>query len=413
MKKVLIISYNFPPLNNAAARRYGEMVSYMAKFGWEPFVLTTKNSGDLSVEISEKNIIRVGKHYQKGLSVDAPGVEGYPVFLRPGYLLYKKLNFGFQSIDKFLFSLTIPVLKKTDHIRKINPDIILASYGPATPLWLGNLLSRIIKKPWIADFRDPCSLSNYSASAVFDKFIDRLLVSSASGIITVSPSLAYILGNFYGKKTEVIFNGYKAEFPPDRIKNKLTKDGKKVIYHAGSFWPCRMDSIKLLIKWLANCGRDDVELIIRSLGPKDLDAEISKYANDLNISNLVSILEPAADETVKQEATNADILTVFVDFKEDTSTGAGNITGKFLKLLPLGIPILVIGRKDSDVGKILNETQAGFMVSDMEQLNTVIEKMLAGTGMPRFVKDEIQKYSSENQCKNFCYFLDQMIAISK
>ncbi len=385
----------------------------MSKFGWESFILTTKSSGDLPVEISEENIIRVGEHYQKGLSIDAPGVKGYPKLLKPGYLLYKKLNFNFKSIDKFIFSLTIPALKKVGCIRKVNPDIILASYGPATPLLMGNLLSKIIKKPWVADFRDPCSLSNYSASAIFDRCIDRFLVSSASGIITVSPSLVYLLGNFYNKKTAVVFNGFKAQAPVGRSSKKLDKDGKKAIYYAGSLGPCRLDSVKLLIKWLANCGRNDTMFTIRSLGPKDMEAQISKYAKDLRVAHLVNILEAAEDKTVREEAEDADILAVFVELKEDVPHSAGTITGKFLKLLPFGIPILALGRKDSDIGKILNETKAGFLVSDLEQLNAVMEKILSGAVMPRPVRDEIQKYSSENQCKNLCLFLNQMITLAK
>lgn len=413
MRKILIISYNFPPVNNIGARRYGEMVSYMLKFGWEPFVLTTRNNGDLPVEIPEEHIIRVGEHYQKGLSSEAPGVKGYPKFLRPAYILYKKLNLNFQSLDKFLFNLTKFTLRKAGNIKKINPDIILASYGPATPLWLGNLLSRIIKKPWIADFRDPCSLSNYSASAIFDRYIDRLLVSSASGIITVSPSLAYFLGNFYNKKTAVVFNGFKAEEPLDRRnKEKLTKEGKKVIYYAGTLDPCRQDSVNLLIKWLANCGRNDIVFTIRSMGPMEMNAKINKLAKDLGVSNLINILGSAEDKTIEEELKEAAITMVFVELKEEKPIAAGTITGKFLKLLPLGIPILVIGRKDSDIGKILNETKAGFLVSNLEQLNMAMEKILSGTFMLQPIWEKIKKYSSENQCQNLCHFLDQIVTRS-
>ena len=62
MKKVLIISYHFPPVNNIASRRFGEMVSFMPNFGWEPFVLTTKSKGTLPVLIPEKKIIRIGNN---------------------------------------------------------------------------------------------------------------------------------------------------------------------------------------------------------------------------------------------------------------------------------------------------------------------------------------------------------------
>lgn len=410
MNKVLIVApHSFPPVNNMAARRYGEMVSYMPHFGWEPFVLTTKSSGDLAVEIPEENIIRIGEHYQKGLIIEAPGNKGLPKLLRPGYFLYKKLNLNLRSMDMFLFSLAIPMFKKLDCIKKIKPDIILASYGPATSLWVGNLLSWKIKKPWIADFRDPASLVNYSSGASLDKCIDKYLAGSASGIITIGPSLAVFLGKFYNKKVTVIFNGFRLEngFGRGR-REKMTKKGKTIIYYAGRLTPSQMGSIKMLIKWLANRGRDDIVFTIRSLGFKEMNAQISSYAQDLKAANLVNILEPAEEETIKSEIGEADILTVFVDIEDGDPVAVGTITGKFLKLLPWGIPILVIGREDSDIGKILNETRAGFLASNPEQLSIAMEKILSGD-LTHPVWDEIQKYSAENQCKNLCHLLDQVL----
>lgn len=410
MKKVLIISYSFPPINNIASRRYGEMATYMSDFGWEPFVLTTKSSGDLVVEIPEKNIIRVGGHYQKGLNIEHPGANGLPKLLRPGYHFYKKLNLNLRSVDMFLLSSIAPLFKKLNYIRKINPDIILASYGPAVSLWMGNLISGKIKKPWIADFRDPCSLINYSPGMVLDKYIDKALVKSASGIITVSPLLAEFLAKFYNKKAEVVFNGFRMDNTFERRhEKKPIKTEKKVIYYAGRFIPEQMKSVKLLIEWLVKSGRDDIIFTIRSLGSKEMNDQVISYAKSLGVSNLIDILEPAEEEIIRGEIVKADIVTVFIDVQKDEPVSAGTITGKLLKLLPLGIPIITIGREDSNIGKILNDTKTGFLVSNFEELNIVMEKIFSGALMPRPVWNEIQKYSSESQCGNLCNFLNQFI----
>jgi hypothetical protein len=398
-------------VNNIAARRYGEMACYMAKYGWEPFVLTTKNSGDLNIEIPEANIIRIGGHHQKGLIVESPGAEGLPRFLRFVYLLYKKLNLNFKSMDRFIFSLPGSVFKELDRIKKIEPDVILASYGPATSLWLGNLLSWQIKKPWVADFRDSSSLTNYSVLGVLDKCVDRILLNSSSGIVTVSPSLAYLLSGFYNKRAMVVFNGFKEKGAlNDNSRNKPVKNGEKVIYYAGRFNLQQLNSVRLLINWLSKCGRNDIVFNIRSLGTRELNILISNYAKELGVSRMINILEPAEDKIIQRESEEADILTVFVDYDEHSPAAAGTITGKLLKLLPLGAPVLVIGRKDSDVGKILNETRTGYLVSNAAQLDIFMERALGGSLTLRPVWDEIRKYSSQNQCGRLCFFLDKIVA---
>ena len=68
MKKLLIVSAHFPPLNTMASKRYGYMCKYMEKYGFEPYILTTRPRGggylnsklDLEVPLSEERIIRIG-----------------------------------------------------------------------------------------------------------------------------------------------------------------------------------------------------------------------------------------------------------------------------------------------------------------------------------------------------------------
>ena len=77
MRKVLIIAYHFPPINNINARRFGGMVAFMPKFGWEPVVLTTKTDGPLPVLMPQENVIRIGKNYdsKKKLVVSEEGYK--------------------------------------------------------------------------------------------------------------------------------------------------------------------------------------------------------------------------------------------------------------------------------------------------------------------------------------------------
>ena len=107
MRKILMISYSFPPTNNIFSRWYGEMVPHMPKFGWEPFIITTNNSrGDLPVDIPEKNIIRVGTNdcvFNQN-SIVHKNNKSISKILRPLYSLYKKYKIEIRSIDNLLFT---------------------------------------------------------------------------------------------------------------------------------------------------------------------------------------------------------------------------------------------------------------------------------------------------------------------
>ncbi|HMT12896.1 MAG TPA: glycosyl transferase, partial [Ignavibacteria bacterium] len=43
MKKVLIISYYFPPSGGPGVQRVLKFVKYLPEFGWQPIVLTVKD----------------------------------------------------------------------------------------------------------------------------------------------------------------------------------------------------------------------------------------------------------------------------------------------------------------------------------------------------------------------------------
>ena len=76
MKKVLIVSNYFPPINAIASKRFGVMCRYFEEFGYESYILTVNPSNiyingaqmDLEVPIDEKRITRIGNF-----------VETYPI----------------------------------------------------------------------------------------------------------------------------------------------------------------------------------------------------------------------------------------------------------------------------------------------------------------------------------------------
>ncbi len=387
----------------------------MVKFGWEPFILTAKGNGTLPVNIPEENIIRIGESfYSEEKLVGEEGYRGISSVLKPFYFLYKKFGMEIWSVDRFLFTWGREVLKQVNKIKKVNPDAILATFDPAGSLWLGHILSKKIKKPWVADFRDPCSLSNNSKIPLvkfLDKKIDKLLIGDVSLITTVSKTMASVMEDFYKKPAKVVYNGFDADVikcASGTTKNK--KEEGKIIYYAGRFHSHRMPSVRLLIDWLAQYGKEDFRFIARSLGPAENNKGILDYAKEKNIAHKINLLGPAPLDVVCREESEADILTLFGDLGEFPSTLQlrGGIPGKFFEYLQFETPIIAIAHSNSEMGDILKDTSHGFLVSGYNELDVAMKNIFKSD----FLKPNlewVEKYSRESQCKILCDLLNWVV----
>ncbi len=413
MKRVLIVSYHFPPVNNINSRRFGEMAPYMLNFGWEPIILTTKSEGTLPAKIPEENIIRIGENYYKEGVVSEEGERGIPPSLKLPYFFYKKLGMEIGSIDRFLFTWGKEVKKNKNIVKDRKPDLIIATGYPPAPLWVGRFFSKEIKKYWIADLHDPLSLWNNSKLPLIkflDEQIDKFLIKSASAVITLGSWLASRMERLYQRPTEIIYNGFdRTEREENTKKNRPMARRKKfkVVYYAGRFHAHRMGAVKLFVDWLAQQREDSISFVLRSLGPTEANEEIMEYARGKNILSKINFLPPAPQEIIFQEEKEADTLILFEDVSKMMRNSEGTLPGKLMEYLQFKAPIVAINRADSEIGEILRKTSRGYLVSNLEELNKAMQETLSGK-YPVFNWAKVKGYSRFSQCKKLCEIFDRV-----
>lgn len=409
MKRVLIISYYFPPLNDIAALQWGNLVSYMSQYGWEPFVLTSQSKGSIPIKIPEEHIIRIGRHFMM-VNPSPPTSWGIPSIFKPFYFFCRKAAISLTTVDRFIFSWGKDILLHQKEIQNINPDIIIATYPP-TSLWIAKFLSFRWGKPWVADFRDPCSLWNISPFPFItslDRMIDRFLVKNAAAITTVGPYLASQMEALYHKPVHVIYNGFDDAVLPLSKKNDAKKyTFLKIMYYAGRIHPHRLDAAKILLDWLATEHAKDFRFVIRSLGPTESNDEILRYAKEKHVRDKITLLPPSSHLVVVRERQKADFLMLFENISMYGDIARGTMPGKLFEYLPLKAPIIAIATQKSDIGKVLEETGRGYVVSNMHQLNKIMRDIEKGISMSSF-KDAISNYSFRQQSQNLCAILDQI-----
>lgn len=407
MKKVLIVSYYFPPLNSIAAKRYGLMCKYFKENGYDAYVLTTRINeyrgiewkNELSSPVHEDSIIRIGrkKIYESK--------KIFTLFFLHKLLEKYKLSFRTISIDDLLWYENVQEKLNIKDLGDI--DIVIGTYGPIGNLYIAKYISRKIKSTYIIDVRDFISEwqevdEGFKHYSQIDNLIEKKLLSAAQGIIVVTPGIKKIITKKYPKmKVITIFNGW------DDIQNKsLNKPKEKYLYSAGSLYEHRMDSFVLLVKVLKRVNeKEDIKLIIRTIGPPKLSDKAKKIVQELGMEDRVSVLPPAPQAIIKKEQSRAYINIVLNSVHENSIGEMGMLPGKTFEFMNESTPILAISPPTSDLGKILSYTNKGVATISEDEIEDFIlyscEKYVGNSN--------IMKFSRKYQAKKLCRFMDSIL----
>ena len=278
LKKVLIVSYFFPPINMVAARRYGTMCRYFRRYGYEPYVITTKqgrNSSwdvnmDLELPIEREHIIKIGT-----------SKRNYEIDSILGNMLMDIMDsckFVSRTLARDAIGWYEKVKKSIDLEKIKNVELIIGTYTPMANLFVAKYLSRRIGCPYIVDIRDLISDytekdNGYKGCKWLDYIIEQYILRSAGGIVTVTPGFRDVLRKRYpDKQFKVVFNGWDTK----ELTEVKQKSENKFLYYAGSLYQHRLESFELLVKCLKRINQESAEkymFIVRSIGPKELDVK--------------------------------------------------------------------------------------------------------------------------------------------
>ncbi len=166
MKKLLIISYDFPPAL-AGVRRILKWIQYLPQFGWRCAVLTVKD-----VRTPQRDQTPLSWLKEKGVPIfRCCSLDPYrlaqkihpqkqPVVKNTSVASVKSKSF-LNMLRRWIFIpddrcgwIPFAAAKGIGVIRKIKPDAILTTSFPNSAHIVGVLLKRLTGILWVADFRD-------------------------------------------------------------------------------------------------------------------------------------------------------------------------------------------------------------------------------------------------------------------
>jgi glycosyltransferase involved in cell wall biosynthesis len=390
MKKVIIITYYWPPMGGGGVQRWLKTTKYLREYGWEPIIFTTQN-GEASV-VDESAL----KQIPDGIEIlKVPIWEPFSLYkkltgkkkgekLTPGTVSEKKASFTQKLSGWIRGNLFIPDARMfwikpaskalNDYLKTNKIDAIVSSGPPHTTHMIALKVLEKNKIPWLADFRDPWTNIDFYAQLKLTNWADkkhkrleRAVLAKANQVITVSWSWAADFKRISGRMPMVITNGFDPEDFVDA--GKLPLDQKFSIAHAGSLNDDRnphslWKALAILSKEIPDFNADlEIKFIgqVAAVALKDLsEAGLDRHLN-LN-TNL-------PHQEVVVELMKSQILLLPLN---DTPNIDGVVPGKLYEYIGANRPIVCIGKPDGDAAKIMMATNAG-CISDFNDVETLVE----------------------------------------
>lgn len=387
MKRVLIITYYWPPTGGSGVQRWVKFAKYLPSEGWQPVIYTPENPEQLAVdrsleaeipadaEIIKTRIVEPYELYKKFLKKSGhskEAVEVNPVNAQKKSFLQKAAmwvrgNFFRPDPRCMWIGPSVKFLK--EYLKDHPVDLIVSTGPPQSMHMIGMKLAEETGLPWVADFRDPWTkifyfkhLSMTPATVRWHKKMEKKVLDKASAVVAVSPLVQQDFQAMTQTPVELITNGFdECDFAEARC---LEADGGEdkdfIITHTGLF--AADGNPTTLWKVLADkCQKDShfkKRLKIKLVGKTDEQIISSINENGLGDSLIDMGYQP------HQEAVNAQRTAslLILPLRKEPEYKAV-LPGKLFEYLASWRPVLGIGQPDGAMSMILNTTKTGVVLN--------------------------------------------------
>ena len=434
MKRVLIITYYWPPSGGSGVQRWLKMSKYLPESGWQPVIYTTENAEypildpslekdvNPKMEVIRRPIFEPYTFYKKFLGINKEEK------VKVGFIQEKEKKHGWKEnlslwIRGNLFIPDARCLWVKPSVRflknylKDHPVDAIISTGPPHSMHLIAMrLKEALGIPWIADFRDPWTEIDYYNDLHLSRWADRkhhklerLVLYRADKVVTVAPDGARRLGRLGNRNVRTIYNGFDRD---DDATCTVTPSEKFTLTYLGVL--SKIQSPSNLWQALGELVKEDnsfaSNLRINMIGQIDQSATASIQGNGL--TDYVSFTPYIPHEQAAQVHQSSTVLLLLL-MPDSEPRAKGLVTGKLFEYMASGRPILCIGPEDGDAARILRETSAGQTVSfeDKVKMKATIQDLyqkFMENGLPSNESKEVEKYSRQAMAAEYGRLLNKI-----
>jgi len=402
MKKILLVSYSFPPIKAADSTLIFNFVKYLHLFNWSAAVLCAKKT------MGELTDASIASDLPKNVSVHS----AYPIGNIIIYI-FQKLKILSYTYSRIGWApLAIREGKKI--LKKGNIDIIISRSTPIVSHLVALKLKSLSKLYWIASFSDPWTQSTYYSFPnkiikKIDEYLEKKVMLTADKIIVTTEQTKRLFLEKYKikDKIEVIPNSCDPlEF---LIKTNRQKEDKFVITYAGNFYgPRSPEPFFKALKLLSSEMDVDKKIKVKLIGKiKTTENLVSKY----KLEKVVQLIDIMPRKDVFEYLFNSDILLLIDAPSKQESVF---LPSKLIEYINMRKPILAVVPTGASAD-VIRSTKTGTVVAldDTEGIKNTIKDYYELYKMARLeIKpnwEEIKKYDAKNCAETLIKIAEKLI----
>lgn len=417
-KKILIITYYWPPAGGPGVQRWLKFAKYLPDFGWKPIIYTPENpSYPLLDETLMKDVpeniemvrTKIWEPYQLAEKLNKSNKKfkagqfdvGKNQSWKSKLSIWVRGNFFIPDARVFWVKPSIKFLEK--YLKENNIDTVITSGPPHSLHLIGlGLKNKLPDLKWIADFRDPWTEISYYKHLKLTKSSDkkhRQLENAVFKNADITLATSYTdAENFRkaGANAVCITNGFDESDSGEKAE-ELKKGNKFTLSYIGVLEQLRNPENlwKVLDELIKENTEFAADFTLKFVGR--IDDKILHSIENSSLKNHILNLGYLSHGKAIEEMQHSDVLLI-TNFPNESSKGI--IPGKIFEYLASGKQILSFGPDKADVAKILEETQAGkhFGYQDTETIKKfILEKYeLWKNDSPFENTQHIEQFSRKN-----------------
>jgi glycosyltransferase involved in cell wall biosynthesis len=375
MKKVLFITYFWPPSGKATLHWPLKMIQHLPGFGWQPIVLTadedTFSSKDESLlkdvdpnlKVFKARAVEPFNLYRRllGKKKDAPLTASETISttnrgLRHRLAVWIRMNLFIP--DARIGWYWNAIRKGKQILRSENIQAIVSIGPPHTTLLVGNKLSKLFNIPHVPVFIDPWVDITYyrdfrrsKLTLALDRHFERSVLTHSSNVVFVTESMKEDYIRRYPAlkdKSQVLYWGYNEE-AFDKFISK-SNPPIEILLHAGNIFDYQNPKILWsTLRKEVDEGRNLKIVFIGTVSPG-----IRQSITEAGLADRTEFKGFLSYQKMIEELGFASYLLV-------CATEKRHVPGKLFEYLRSGKPILSFGDDNEEIKQILDETKAGMI----------------------------------------------------
>ncbi|KFF03743.1 glycosyltransferase family 4 protein [Chryseobacterium luteum] len=428
-KKILIITYYWPPAGGPGVQRWLKFAKYLPESGWNPVIYTPENPNYPLLDESllkdvPQNIeiikTKIWEPYQLAEKLNKSNKKfkagqfdvGKNQSWKSRLSIWVRGNFFIPDARVFWVKPSIKFLEQ--YLKENKIDVVVTSGPPHSLHMIGlGLKKKFPDLKWVADFRDPWTEISYYKHLKLTKNSDRKhrqLESAVFKTADVTLATSYTdAENFRkaGANAVCITNGFdesdssaplrKAEQKPQTTFILSYIGVLEQLRNPENLWKVLDELVKENKKFADN-------FTLKFAGR--IDDKILQSIENSSLKNHILNLGYISHDKAVEEMANSNLLLI-TNFPNESSKGI--IPGKIFEYLATGKQIISFGPHEADVSRILAETGAGkhFSYEDTATVKDFIlekYKFWEKGNIPENTRD-IKQFSRKNLTKKLVEIL--------